>query len=180
MSFSLNRMLSSNQLLETVKADWVSQINDDEGMPVEQLEVYFNQAKRISSSKNIPDDKGMFVLVSEEGGSTTYDAMCYINHAFTKCELRVVNIYLAPRFDDREHMQISIAEIFAKLLSQFVRLARQGEWKSPALKMYLPDAFSRNFASSFASTLKLRDGLLTVEIIGSWLHIKGLDTLKAE
>ena len=178
MQHSLERMSGDNDLLKAVQADWTAQIDDDEGMPVEQLDVYFNQAKRISSNTNIPDDKGMFALVAKDGDAVCYDAICYINHAFVRHELRVVNIYLFPRFDDREHMHWNIARVFAHLLSQFVQLARHGSWKSPTLKMYLPDAEFRSFASSFASQLQLQSSVLGVEIISNWLHISGLDALQ--
>ncbi len=179
MDHLLKRIIGTDGFLEDVKKNWTAQINaDDDGMPVEQLDVYFNQAVRISSNTNVPDDKGMFVLVAEDDETLSYDAMCYINHAFVKNELRVVNIYLAPRFDDREHMQINIARVFAHLLSRFVSLARHGKWQSSSLKMYLPDTEFRNFASLFASQLQLQTHVLGVEIIGNWLHISGLDTLQ--
>lgn len=168
--------LNNDNLLDDVQAQWQSQITDDEGMPIEQLEVYFNQAKRVMREKYTPDDRGMFVLETEQVRHSDYDAMCFINHAWSKGELRIVTLYLAPKFDTIEHRTVKIAAVFANLIANFVQLARS-QWVASHVKIYIQDNEFRALAMGIASSFAVNNSLVTVDVKSGWLHIDGVDQL---
>lgn len=176
MTVKLTR-LDSDGLLETVREQWQSQIVDDEGLPVEQLDVYFNQAKRIMMEKNAPDDRGMFVLEIKDGKNINFDAMCFINHAWSKGELRIVTLYLAPKFDSAEHRTVRIATTFAHLIAKFVEHARS-QWKASHVKIYIQDSEFRALAMGIASSFAASNSTVEVDVKSGWLHIDGVDKLK--
>lgn len=175
MTVKLTR-LDNDELLANVRAQWESQIVEDEGLPIEALDIYFNQAKRIMSEDNARDDRGMFVLESSEGDHHEYEAMCFINHAWPKHELRIVTLYLAPKFDAIEHRTVKIAAVFANLIANFVQIARS-QWIASHVKIYIQDNEFRNLAMGIASSFPTNNDRVTVDVKSSWLHIDGVDQL---
>jgi len=169
--------LDNDKLLEDVRSQWQSQIVDDEGLPIEALDVYFNQAKRVMMEENARDDRGMFVLDIADGEKNDYDAMCFINHAWAKNELRIVTLYLAPKFDDIEHRTVKIAATFANLIAKFVELARS-QWTASHVKIYIQDNEFRALAMGIASSFAVHNSSVTVDVKSGWLHIDGVDQLK--
>jgi hypothetical protein len=171
------KRLDNDGFLKAVREQWHSQILDDEGLPEEQLEVYFNQAKRIMTEKNTPDDRGMFVLEIADGNNANFDAMCFINHAWAKNELRVVSSYLAPKFDSIEHRSVRIAFTFSNMLVKFVELARS-QWRASHVKIYIQDSEFRAFAMGIATAYASSETVIGVDVRSGWLHIDGVDKVK--
>ncbi|BDW95312.1 hypothetical protein MACH10_09970 [Thalassospira tepidiphila] len=168
--------LKSDELINQVREQWLAQINDDEGLPIEQLDVYFNQAKRVVADNAPPDDRGMFVLEVDVDDCASYEAICFINHAWAKSELRIVTLNLAPKYDAIEHRTIRLASVFSGLITQFVSLARS-QWKAPHVKIYIQDSEFRALASGIASSFVHAQNGVEVDVIGNWLHITGVDCI---
>ncbi|MBR0654783.1 hypothetical protein [Plastoroseomonas arctica] len=87
--------------------------------------------------------------------------------------LRIVWIFLSPRFDYEERDLAEIASVASGVISGAVALARSAEMTSQHIQLRMGTAFDRTMIASVGAVLGTMSGI-TMKIRGSWVYLDGL------
>lgn len=167
----LIKATNDNRLFQELEAQWQGQHADYDDNFDGYLAPYREQSKRVIEED--PSTYSVYVL-SHEG---SHDGFMHINHAMSMKgvqgpTLRVVEIFLAPKYDYEDISSDVMAEMCASIFTELIRLS-EDESKSlraDNIKIHM-GPLEKSVFTSFARFYNNNNNL-DVSTHGSWLVIK--------